>query len=89
MYPLPRWLVLFLAEILADFQIKEEFISYTYSKFYNKISETSLSQWIPNKLDLHRDLICSSGLRGAIEEIELADGNVIDWQWIRHHFEFE
>ncbi len=69
--------------------INKEFISYAYNKFYNKISETSLSQWIPNKLDLCCDLICSSILRGAIEEMELVDGNVIDWHWIRHHFEFE
>jgi hypothetical protein len=67
----------------------EEFISYAYNKFYNKISGTSLSQWIPNKLDLCRYLICSSILRGAIKEIELADGNVIDQQWVRHQFEFE
>ncbi len=70
-------------------EISEEFISYAYNKFYDKISGTSLSQWIPNKLDLCRELICSIVSRGAIEEIELADGNVIDRQWIRHHFEFE
>jgi hypothetical protein len=70
-------------------EINEEFISYAYNKFNNKISGTSLSQWISNKLDSCRDLICSSILRGAIKEIELADGNVFDWQWIRHHFEFE
>jgi hypothetical protein len=70
-------------------EINEEFISYTYKEFYNKISGTSLSQWIPDKLDLCHDLICSSVLRGAIKEIELANGNMIDWQWIRHHFEFK
>ncbi len=70
-------------------KVKEEYISYTYNKFYNKISGTSLGQWIPNKLDLCRELICSIVLRGAIKEIELANGNVIDRQWIRHYFEFE
>ena len=70
-------------------ELHEEFISYAYKKFYNKISRTSLSQWIPNKLDLSRDLILSSVSSGSIKEIELVDGNVIDWQWIIHHFEFE
>jgi hypothetical protein len=66
--------------------INDEFVSYAYNKFYNKLSGTSLSQWLPNKLGV---LILSSVLNGAIKEIELEDGNMIDWQWIRHHFEFE
>ena len=70
-------------------EINYEFISYAYNKFYNKIAGTSLSQWLPNKLDLCHYLIFSSMSSGAIKEIELEDGNVIDWQWIRHHFEFE
>ena len=60
-------------------EINDEFISYAYNKFYNKISGTSLSQWLPDKLDLCRCLIFSSILSGAIKEIELEGRNVIDW----------
>ena len=65
------------------------FISYAYNTFYNKISGTSLDQWLPDKLDLCRELILSSVASGAIEEIEFEDGQVIDRQWITHHFDFD
>ncbi len=56
------------------------FISYAYNAFYNKILGTNLDQWLPNKLDLCRELIFSSVASGSIEEIEFEDGQVIDWQ---------
>jgi hypothetical protein len=51
-------------------EINKKFISYAYNKFYNKISGTSLSQWILDKLDLYHEMICSIVSRGAIEEID-------------------
>jgi hypothetical protein len=54
-------------------EINDEFISYACNKFYNKISGTCLSQQLPKKLDLCRDLILSFILSGAIKEIEIED----------------
>jgi hypothetical protein len=70
-------------------EMNDLFISYAYNAFYNKISGTSLDQWLPDKLDLCRELILSSVASGAIEEIEFEDGQVIDRQWITHHFDFD
>ncbi len=70
-------------------EMNNEFISYTYNKFYNKISSTSLNQWLPDKLDLCLELIIHSVSSGAIKEVELEGGNVIDRQLIWHHFKFE
>jgi hypothetical protein len=70
-------------------EMNDVFISYAYNAFYNKISGTSLNQWIPNKLNLCRKLILSSISSGAIEEIVFEDGQVNDWHWIRHHFDVD
>jgi hypothetical protein len=70
-------------------EMNDLFITYSYNTFFNKISETSLNQWLPDKLDLCRELILKSVSDGAIEEIEFVDGQVIDQQWILHHFEFD
>ena len=70
-------------------EMNDLFISYAYNAFYNKISGTSLDQWLPDKLDLCRELILSSVASGAIEGIEFEDGQVIDRQWITHHFDFD
>ena len=70
-------------------EMNDLFISYAYNAFYNKISGTSLDQWLPDKLDLCRELILSSVASGTIEEIEFEDGQVIDRQWITHHFDFD
>jgi len=70
-------------------EMNDLLISYAYNAFYNKISGTSLDQWLPDKLDLCRKLILSSVASGAIEEIEFEDGQVIDRQWITHHFDFD
>ena len=55
----------------------------------NKISGTSLNQWLPNKLDVCRELIFNSVTTGAIEEIQFEEGQVVDRQWILHHFEYD
>ena len=62
---------------------------YANNAFYNKISGTSLDQWLPNKLDLCCKPILSSVASGAIEEIEFEDGQVINRQWITHHLDFD
>jgi len=70
-------------------EMNDLFISYAYNAFYNKILGKSLDQWLPDKLDLCRELILSSVASGAIEEIEFEDGQVIDPQWLTHHFDFD
>jgi hypothetical protein len=70
-------------------EMNDLFIAYSYDNFFNKISGTSLNQWLPDKLDLCRKLILNSVSDGAIEKIEFEDGQVIDQQWILHHFEFD
>ena len=70
-------------------EMNDIFINYSYNTFYNKISGTSLNQWLPDKLDLCRELIFNSVTTGAIEEIEFEDGQVVDQQWIQHHFEYD
>jgi hypothetical protein len=57
--------------------------------FYFKISETSLNQWLPDKLDVCRELIFNSVTTGAIKEIQFEEGQVVDCQWILHHFEYD
>jgi hypothetical protein len=69
-------------------EMNDLFIAYSYNTFFNKISGTSLNQWLPDKLDLCCKLIFNSVSDGAIKEIEFEDGQVINQQWILHHFEF-
>ena len=60
-----------------------------YFLFYNKITGTSLSQWIPGHLDTCRRLIHDALSDSAIFETEYVDGEVVDRRWILHHFDFE
>jgi len=60
-----------------------------YNLFYNKISGTSLKQWVPSKVDLCRQLLYDSLSDGVIEELVFNNGEVVDRSWILHHFEFE
>ena len=64
-------------------------IEYLYHLFYNKISGTSLSQWIPEHLDRCRMLIHNALTDGAgVLETEYVNGQVVNATWIRHHFDF-
>ena len=64
-------------------------IRHLYYTFYNKISGTSLSQWIPSYLDKCRRLIYDKLHSGAIEEtIYDEDGAVLDTQYIIHQFDY-
>jgi hypothetical protein len=68
----------------------ELMIDHLYENFYNKISGTSLDEWLPDYLDLCRELIHSALGNGAIWEVEYdAHGQVVDENWIIHHFEFD
>jgi hypothetical protein len=64
-------------------------IHHAYNTFYNKISGTSLNQWLPERLDVCRELIFNSVATGAIEEEQFEDSQVVDRQWILHHFEYD
>jgi hypothetical protein len=68
----------------------ELMIDYLYEKFYNKISGTSLDQWLPEYLDNCRQLIFDALGNGAIWEVQYdANGDIIDENWILHHFEYD
>ena len=60
-----------------------------YFTFYNKITGTSMSQWIPQHLDTCRRLIHNALSDGAIFETEYVNGEVVDRRWIHHHFDFD
>jgi hypothetical protein len=55
-------------------EMNDLFITYSYNTFFDKISGTSLNQWLPDKLDLCHELILNSVSDGAVKEIEFEDG---------------
>ena len=63
-------------------------VDHLYNKFYNKISGTSLSQWIPRYVHRCRQLIHSALGDGGIFQQEIWDGEVVEESWILHHFDF-
>eukprot|EP00984_Skeletonema_dohrnii_P000484 scaffold165_cov106-Skeletonema_dohrnii-CCMP3373.AAC.9 len=68
----------------------EAMVNHLYETFYNKISGTSLDQWIPEHLDLCRELIYDALSRGAVEETQYGPhGEVVDREWILHHFAYD
>lgn len=64
-------------------------VDHLYMTFYNKISGTSLEQWIPRYIDECRLLIHNALSTGALHEVVYMDGEVIDENLILHHFLFE
>jgi hypothetical protein len=66
----------------------ELMVNHLYLSFYNKISGSSLDQWLPRYLDRCRQLIYNALGDGAIFETEYFDGEVINQTWIIHHFHF-
>ncbi len=70
-------------------ELNDLFIHYAYNTFYNKISGISLNQWLPDKLEVCQELIYNSVTTGAIEQIQLKDGQVVDREWVLHHFEYD
>jgi hypothetical protein len=65
------------------------FINHGYNTFFNKISGTSLEQWLPRDLDMCRQLIDDDLMSGAIEEVAFKDGQEVNREWILHRFDFE
>ena len=65
----------------------EMMIEHLYSAFYNKISGTSLDQWLPRYVHRCRGLIHDALSDTAIFEEEYFNGEVVDQRWIVHHFE--
>ena len=63
--------------------------NHLYFTFYNKITGTSLSQWLPRQLDTCRRLVHNALCDTAILETEYVNGEEVDHRWIRHHFDFE
>ena len=64
-------------------------IDHLYVTFYNKISGTSMDQWIPLHLSICRRLIYDALSDGALKEVEFDNGEVVDRRWILHHFQFD
>jgi hypothetical protein len=68
----------------------ELMIDYLYDTCYNKISGTSLDQWLPVYLDNCRQFIFDALGNGAIWEVQYdGNGDIIDENWIFHHFEYD
>ena len=70
-------------------QMFDVMIDHLYFTFYNKISWTSLGQWIPRHLDTCRWLIHNALADGALEESQYVNGELVNRQWIMHHFKFD
>ena len=65
----------------------EIMVNHIYFTFYNKISGTSLDQWVPAHLNTCRELIHGALMDTAIHETTTVDGEVVDSRWIIHHFD--
>ena len=50
---------------------------------------SAIASWLPDKLDVCQEVIFNSVTTGAIEEIQFEEGQVVDRQWILHHFEYD
>lgn len=64
-------------------------INHLYITFYNKMSGTSLDQWIPTHLNACRRLIHDALSDGALEEMWFENGDIVERWWILHHFQFD
>ena len=64
-------------------------INHLYFTFYNKISGTSLEQWIPRHVHLCRRLIHNALSQGMLRERTYVNGVLVDEAFIRHHFDFD
>jgi hypothetical protein len=70
-------------------EMNNSLIHHAYNTFYYKISGTSLNQWLPERLDVCQELIFNSVATGSIKEVQFEDSQVVDRQWILHHFEYD
>ena len=65
----------------------EVMVNHIYFTFYNKISGTSLDQWLPAHVDTCRELIHGALSDGAIHETTVENGEIVNSRWILHHFD--
>jgi hypothetical protein len=63
-------------------------VNHLYVTFYNKVSGTSLNQWLPRHLLTCRRLIHDTLSDGAVFETEHVDGVEVNAHWILHYFDF-
>eukprot|EP00956_Cyclotella_meneghiniana_P018837 scaffold31724_cov60-Cyclotella_meneghiniana.AAC.5 len=64
-------------------------IDHLYLTFYNKISGTSLSQWIPRHLHRCRQLIHDALNSSALYETEYLNGQAVNETFVYHDFDFD
>lgn len=89
-YRSQQWLVILSGGGPRSFSnMFDQMIYHLYFHFYNKISGTSLDQWIPSQLHTCRRLIHNALSDGAFFCTEYVNGEVVDEAWILHHFEFQ
>jgi hypothetical protein len=60
-----------------------------YRNFYNKISGTSMSQWIPKYVHRCRYLIHRALSDTALFETEHLNGEIVGQAWVHQHFDYE
>ena len=64
-------------------------VDHLYGTFYNKISGTSLGQWIPEHLHRRRQIIYAALSFSAIGETQYVNGKVTNETWILRDFYFD
>lgn len=64
-------------------------IDHLYITFYHKISGDSMRQWMPRYLDRCRALIHNALSDGVLWEAQYLDGEIINEEWILHHFDYD
>ena len=69
--------------------IFEAMVDHVYFTFYNKISGTSLDQWIPRYVHRGRKIVHDTLPDGALFERQYVDGELVDEAWIVHQFDFD
>ena len=63
-------------------------VDHLYFTFYNKISGTSMDQWVPRYLERCRMLIYTALGNSALYEREYVDGELVDESWIYHYWDY-
>jgi hypothetical protein len=68
------------------FDLVNDHIYYT---FYNKISGTCFSQWLPEHVHRCRELVHNALADHAIFSTEFVNGRVVNQEWIHQHFDYD
>ena len=64
-------------------------VDHLYFTFYNKISGTSMDQWVPRYLDRCRTLIYTGLRNSALYEREYVDDQLVDEMLIYHYWDYQ